>query len=735
MGIVSIPTSFNLYIIDIYKPVKNNGLSMYVAQLVAFLKQKQNISFHFIWLNNIRVKTIACYQEDGAEHIHISHEYSSLKTGVHPALLPFLKAHSKDKQNIIFHFNWINHSALAWEIKRHIVCKTILTKHCIPWRDSVTGNYSLFLRLNRCFDKGIKPPHSSVLDYEEKAYHSIDHIIALTRCAEKSLTQFFDVSQQKITLIPNGIEARQIKPGYKGDKQKLRQKYGFGNDDRLIIYAGNINPRKGIIDVVHIFQNFIRENKITGVKLLIAGPGNHQLLLSSIKSHWNNIILLGSLDKNTLYDFYAMADIGIIPSYVEQCSYTCIEMMHSKLALMVANVDGLKEMVNDDCGLKINITIGKTRAQVDSQDFKNKLLYLLNYPNKAKRLGENARKYALKHFSSERMGKQTLAIYRQLFQPKNVRLFNAPLDEITIVIPTFNSSVYLRDTLNALIAQTYGKWYCLLIDDGSTDNTVEIIKQFTGRDQRIEMLAKDGVVKGANSSRNIGLNAATTTYVMFVDADDILLPSCIEERLSSLQENADKDMLVFKTAFMDADTNITGYFPCVSKPQEQLIADFVDHRIQWQTMSVLWKRKFLIKIGGWDECFERLQDVELNIRALLNHPQICFVNKPFDSKYRHLPPTTLKKTATLYGFTRLISKYYRELTQHETFAVAQRDYFKNSFTKLIYRIGKNYVSREYVDLKWAELFLSTLRQIEFDEEKYQKIVLILDEYHRQQVEI
>lgn len=68
---------------------------------------------------------------------------------------------------------------------------------------------------------------------------------------------------------------------------------------------------------------------------------------------------MGSLDKNTLYSFYQIANIGIVPSHIEQCSYTCIEMMQSGLPLVVSDVDELREMVDEKCGLKVKVDFKK----------------------------------------------------------------------------------------------------------------------------------------------------------------------------------------------------------------------------------------------------------------------------------------------------------------------------------------------------------------------------------------
>ena len=101
--------------------------------------------------------------------------------------------------------------------------------------------------------------------------------------------------------------------------------------------------------------------------------------------------------------------------------------------------------------------------------------------------------------------------------------------QVSVIIPCYNQGRFLGEAVDSVIAQTHGAWECLIINDGSTDNTAEIAASYAGRDGRIRDLYQHR--PGLGSARNRGLAESRGEYVQFLDADDILLPEKIERQL------------------------------------------------------------------------------------------------------------------------------------------------------------------------------------------------------------
>lgn len=92
--------------------------------------------------------------------------------------------------------------------------------------------------------------------------------------------------------------------------------------------------------------------------------------------------------------------------------------------------------------------------------------------------------------------------------------------KVSVIIPCYNQGDYIADALQSLQSQSYGNWECIVIDDGSTDNTVAVVDDFCQKDSRILLFSKSN--GGSASARNFGLTKVSGDYIQFLDADDLL---------------------------------------------------------------------------------------------------------------------------------------------------------------------------------------------------------------------
>lgn len=106
-------------------------------------------------------------------------------------------------------------------------------------------------------------------------------------------------------------------------------------------------------------------------------------------------------------------------------------------------------------------------------------------------------------------------------------------------MPAYNASRFIRDSINSVINQVYSNWELLVINDGSTDNTGEVVKSFT--DERIRYFEKKN--GGVSSARNLALKEMKGEYFCFLDADDELPENSLELRATYLQEHPEVDLL------------------------------------------------------------------------------------------------------------------------------------------------------------------------------------------------
>lgn len=132
------------------------------------------------------------------------------------------------------------------------------------------------------------------------------------------------------------------------------------------------------------------------------------------------------------------------------------------------------------------------------------------------------------------------------------------MEIVSIITPCYNSEKYIADTYNSIKSQTYTNWEWIIVDDCSTDKSVEIIQSFN--DERIKLVIQSKN-QGAAYARNLALNKAQGRFITFLDSDDLWLPNFLETTINYLIENNEE--LVY-SSYKRVDENL--------KP---LLADFI----------------------------------------------------------------------------------------------------------------------------------------------------------------
>lgn len=108
---------------------------------------------------------------------------------------------------------------------------------------------------------------------------------------------------------------------------------------------------------------------------------------------------------------------------------------------------------------------------------------------------------------------------------------------VSVIVPVYNTSLYLRKCIDSIISQTYKNLEIILVDDGSTDSSVQIIKEYMERDGRISLIEQENA--GPSIARNRALDICTGDAIFFMDSDDYIDEECIEILVNQLDENTD----------------------------------------------------------------------------------------------------------------------------------------------------------------------------------------------------
>ncbi|MHA3083453.1 glycosyltransferase family 2 protein [Acinetobacter sp. ANC 5383] len=248
---------------------------------------------------------------------------------------------------------------------------------------------------------------------------------------------------------------------------------------------------------------------------------------------------------------------------------------------------------------------------------------------------------------------------------------------ISIGISFYNAEKYLADAIKSIIFQTYDNWELLLIDDGSTDNSLAIADQFSQQDARIKILS-DGGNKGLAARLNQSIKLATGDYIARMDADDIMHPRRLEKQLTILQSNPDIDVLGTNAYVIDETSLVFGQRYKELSGLEK-VESFIHPTIMGEK---IW---FLNNI--YDEEAIRIEDAELWYRTkkfsnfMVTYEPLLFYREFGDSYYKKYIQANLSQIHLLNKYPN--DKYWRKFFQ------------KNLLKSVIYKIA-NIIGREQI---------------------------------------
>ena len=205
---------------------------------------------------------------------------------------------------------------------------------------------------------------------------------------------------------------------------------------------------------------------------------------------------------------------------------------------------------------------------------------------------------------------------------------------VSIIIPTFNSSKYLKATLNSVLSQTYANWECILVDDGSIDLTETISENYREKDNRFHLYKRpEDLPKGPSSARNYGVTKAKGEYLIFLDADDLLASTCLENRVAQFQQHPECDFLVFQMERFLDEPDFSKKEIVAEQDKKQVLESFIQLHGQWPITAPIYKTDFF-KTIHFNANLVVFEDLEVAIKAIVQATDFKIYNT-IDCYYRN----------------------------------------------------------------------------------------------------
>lgn len=195
---------------------------------------------------------------------------------------------------------------------------------------------------------------------------------------------------------------------------------------------------------------------------------------------------------------------------------------------------------------------------------------------------------------------------------------------VSIVIPVYNKAKWIRQTLQSVASQVYDNWECLIIDDGSTDNSLSLINSFADTTKGKWKIISQ-VNSGQSHARNVGIQNSTGELVAFLDGDDLWLANKLREQVDLLIHQPEVDALISGFAIFEV-SQTSGFRVVVHKSAEKMLRG-------WLTMrgfggliesTAIIRRTTLSRIGGFDEALSTSAGLDLALRLNIDCNLITF---------------------------------------------------------------------------------------------------------------
>lgn len=218
-----------------------------------------------------------------------------------------------------------------------------------------------------------------------------------------------------------------------------------------------------------------------------------------------------------------------------------------------------------------------------------------------------------------------------------------PVDEalVSVIIPTYNRANLIKETLDSVLNQIYQNWECIIVDDGSDDDTENILEQYIKVDERIKYVKRPGTyLPGGNGARNFGFDLAKGDFIQWFDSDDLMNDDFISAKIEMFDKYPESQSVISLFTFFE-ENSISDQQYNFNNKYPEFFENTITVKIPVWTPSIIFRKKFLLKCGErLDESLKRLQEYEFLTRIFVKYPHqtqlldksLCLVRKHENTK-------------------------------------------------------------------------------------------------------
>lgn len=219
---------------------------------------------------------------------------------------------------------------------------------------------------------------------------------------------------------------------------------------------------------------------------------------------------------------------------------------------------------------------------------------------------------------------------------------------VSVILPTYNCANFLPASIGSILSQTYHSYEIIVIDDGSTDNTKEVLVPFIQRITYINLEQN----KGLPAARNVGIRSAQGKYIAFIDADDLWMPEKLQTDIEYFGKYQDAGMVYSLHTNIDAEGCVLDGALKKRLPAGNIFNQLFSEQNFIIASSVIVRKEVFETTGLFDEQLFNCQDWDMWLRIAF-YFKVAGINKPL-VKYRHNPHSLSKNRDSVLKYQKLV---------------------------------------------------------------------------------
>lgn len=192
---------------------------------------------------------------------------------------------------------------------------------------------------------------------------------------------------------------------------------------------------------------------------------------------------------------------------------------------------------------------------------------------------------------------------------------------VSVVTAVYNDEKYIRKSIESILHQTFDNFEYLVVDDGSTDKTLEILEEIAKLDKRVKILTQKN--SGAAAARNLAMHVAKGKYIALQDSDDISLPKRIEMQVNQLQQSPYNLISCTSHSIIDTNDNI---ITTSNKVYKNINDNILNGRLCFCHPTMMLSKELLLKVNGYNFFYRKSEDFDLILRLIENNGYVDKIN-------------------------------------------------------------------------------------------------------------